>query len=310
MLIALIALLALTRAEIIARMKAPVLTMSQGLVRVYADCPEDMRRTYQMPMARFACDLSQMLYKGTGVPERRFPRPGIVIHVGSVRTNLQEVAVRVETNGTRVATHLYARAPGHVDVERLRLEIAKAFMRAVHGRETDDAGVIAVLRAADPRTRIEDERAKLEEWLEGRGGHDDEEAFALMRKVLDPGKASRRDILVFASRLYLYPETLDRPFAGGVDSVSFRDAVKLGRIDPRVRFSAFIKARELPVFGGGRGPALAAAAEAYAAFLREMVKGGKTDDELLSMLDHADGLLRVAGEGAVDAFKNKQVNER
>ena len=47
MLFAVIAMLALTRAELVARMKAPVLTMSEGLVQVYADCPEDMRIEYQ-----------------------------------------------------------------------------------------------------------------------------------------------------------------------------------------------------------------------------------------------------------------------
>ena len=56
MLLAVIALLALTRAELVARMKAPVLTMTEGLVKVYADCPEDMRRDYQMPVARFAAE--------------------------------------------------------------------------------------------------------------------------------------------------------------------------------------------------------------------------------------------------------------
>ena len=61
MLLAVIALLALTRAELVARMKAPVLTMTEGLVKVYADCPEDMRRDYQMPVARFAADTVKSL---------------------------------------------------------------------------------------------------------------------------------------------------------------------------------------------------------------------------------------------------------
>ena len=45
-------LLALTRAEIVQRMRAPVITQSEGLVRVYADCPEDVRREFQkLPFA-------------------------------------------------------------------------------------------------------------------------------------------------------------------------------------------------------------------------------------------------------------------
>ena len=44
MTLCLIALLALTRAEIIERMRAPVVTQADGMVQVFADCPEDMRR--------------------------------------------------------------------------------------------------------------------------------------------------------------------------------------------------------------------------------------------------------------------------
>ena len=158
MLFAVIAMLALTRAELVARMKAPVLTMSEGLVQVYADCPEDMRIEYQMPIARFAADAVELLYRGAGIRPRRFAAPGIMIHVGSVRTNLAEVVATVQTNGERVVTRIYAKSPGHVDRSRLCLEIAKAFNRAVCGRELDDAGAAAALRAASPRARAEDAR--------------------------------------------------------------------------------------------------------------------------------------------------------
>ena len=46
MLLLSLALLALTRAEILERFKAPVVTQSDGLVKVYANCPEDMRREF------------------------------------------------------------------------------------------------------------------------------------------------------------------------------------------------------------------------------------------------------------------------
>lgn len=295
MLFAVIAMLALTRAELVARMKAPVLTMSEGLVQVYADCPEDMRIEYQMPIARFAADAVELLYRGAGIRPRRFAAPGIMIHVGSVRTNLAEVVATVQTNGERVVTRIYAKSPGYVDRSRLCLEIAKAFNRAVCGRELDDAGAAAALRAASPRARAEDARNELEEWLRGEGGHDDEEALALMRKVIEPGRASHRDVLVFASRLYLYPETLDRPFVGGRTSLSFREAIEASANDPRVRLAAYLKSNELAVFGGGRGEDLASAAAAYTAFLREIVRGKLSQPELSSMLDSANDLLRRAG---------------
>ncbi len=304
-LVVLAAVLALTRAEIIARMKAPVFTMAQGLVRVYADCPEDMRKTYHMPMARFSSDMAELLYRGARIKPVRFQKPGIIIHVGSVRTNLNEVAVRVETNGSRVVTHLYARAPHYVDVRKLRVEFARAFMRCVLGKDAGEAESTALLQAADPRFRIKEEREKLENWLKGKGSLDDEEAFTLMRKVLEPGKASKRDILVFASRLFLYPDTLDRPFAGEVGCVSFRDAVKLARVDPRVRFAAFLKSRELPVFGGGRGRELSESADAYARFLKELTRGKMSDDELYALLDKADALLNEADRLAVSIEETK-----
>ena len=299
MLLAVIAMLALTRAELVARMKAPVLTMSEGLVQVYADCPEDMRVEYQMPVARFAADTVDILYRGAGIRPRRFAAPGIMIHVGSVRTNLAEVVAAVQTNCERVVTRIYAKSPGYADRSRLCLEIAKAFSRAVCGRELDDAGAVAALRAANPRARAAESRRKLEEWLRGEGGHDDEEALALMRKVIEPGRASRRDILVFASRLCLYPATLDRPFAGGIVALPFREAIAVARIDPRVRFAAFAKANELPVLGGGRGEVLAEAAEAYSIFLRELGRGTKSDSELSAMLEKAQAILARAFDAAL-----------
>lgn len=303
-LLLLAAMLGLTRAEIIARMKAPVFTMAQGMVRVYADCPEDMRKTYHMPMARFSSDMAELLYRGARIKPVRFQKPGIIIHVGSVRTNLNEVAVRVETNGTRVVTHIYAKAPRYVDVGKLRNEFARAFIRCVHGRDAGEADAAELLLAADPSFRINQERERLEDWLNGRGSIGDEDAFTLMRKVLEPGKASKRDIIVFASRLFLYPETLDRPFAGEVHCVSFRDAVKLGKVDPRVRFAAFLKSRELPVFGGGRGKELSDAADAYSQFLKELTRGQMGDAELYALLDKADALLKKAESLAI-SVKNK-----
>ena len=64
MLLAGLVLMALTRAEIIERFRSPVVTQADGLVKVYADCPEDMRREFQSPIARFAADTVQTLYQG------------------------------------------------------------------------------------------------------------------------------------------------------------------------------------------------------------------------------------------------------
>lgn len=297
-------LLALTRAEIVQRMRAPVITQSEGLVRVYADCPEDVRREFQHPVASFASDTAVAMYRSLSMKPLRFTSPGVIVHIGDVLTNDTRVVSKVSESDGRTVTRIYLRNPATADVERFRIEMVKAFMRSVKGRELTDAEAAAAYRRTDPRLRIADDRERLERWLAGKPGLDgraekDEDMIVMMRKVLEPGYASRRDVLTFASRLFLYPRSFDEKFAGGHDVLSFRDAVKFASVDPRVRFLALFKANEMPVFGGGRGEALSAAAERYAAFLRELAKGERTEEDLLRMLDDADAALSVALEQAL-----------
>ena len=295
MLLSLIAMLALSRAEIIERMRAPVVTQAEGMVQVYADCPEDMRREFQQPVARFAAETIGTLKTGLSIKTARRRKPGIVIHIGDVRTNVDEVVARAVTNDTRVFTRIKVRAPAFADLQRFRLELVKAFFRCERSQELSDEEAVRAYRRADPELRIEDERLAFEDWF-CRGKGSDEEGFRLMRKVLKPGFASRRDVLLFASRLFLYPPYYDLRFAGGRDVVSFRDAVALSRRDPLLRLVAAARANSLPVFGGGRGGDLAGAAEAYREFLLELAGGKRTDGQLLDLLDEADILLNIAYE--------------
>jgi len=295
MLLLAVALLALTRAEILERMRAPVITQAEGMVQVYADCPEDMRREYQSPVARFAAETVQTLRRGLSIRAERRRSPGIVIHVGDVRTNVNEIVAKAVTNDTRVFTRIKVRAPAYADLNRFRIEVVKAFFRCERAQELTDAEAVQAYRSADPVLRIEDERLALEDWF-CRGKGSAEEGFRLMRKILKPGFASRRDVLFFASRLFLYPPQHDLRFADGSDVVSFRDAVPLSRRDPCIRLIAAVRANSLPVFGGGRGPRLAEAAEAYRIFLLELAKGEKTNEQLLEILDEADVRLNIAYE--------------
>lgn len=291
MLFATVLLLALTRAEIVQRLRAPVVTQADGFVRVFAKCSEPMRREFQVPIARFAADTVTSLYAGLSMKPVRFESPGLLIFIGDGRTNTTEVVTRVETNDTSVVSRLTVKNPGMVSLEDFRTEIARAFFRAVRHEEISAEAAQAVIRKGDPALRIADDRAKLEDWLAGRRV-DDEEGFFLLRKILEPGVASRRDVLTFASRLYLYPRTYDEKFAGGFDSLSFQDAIKFAKIDLRVRFLAFFKARELPVLAGGRGEGLEQAANEYVQFLLALAKGEKTEKELQEMLTAADEKLR------------------
>lgn len=296
--LAAILLLALSRAEIIERMKAPVITQCDGLVQVFADCPEDMRREYQMPVGSFAAETVKTLYLGLSVKPVRFPKPGILIHLGSVRTNLNAVVAKVSTNDSRAITRIYLPSPGYADTHRLRIELVKAFFRSVKGEELagDDQAVDAY-RKSDPRLRIIDERNALVRWLfDGVG--DDEENLARMRKVIEPGKASRLDVALFASRLYLYPPQYDLRFPCGAVCLSFREAVKRGKDDLAVRTTAFAKAGGLVALGSGRGETMGRAVRAYSDFLLALAGGEKDEKELLDLLDEADAKLNVAFEEA------------
>ena len=291
-------LLALTRAELVERFRAPVITQADGLVQVYADCPEDMRREYQQPIARFAAETVTTLYQGLARKPERFQKAGIVIHVGDVRTNLTLVTSRAVTNDAVVTSRIDVKAPGAADLYRLRLEIVRAFFRSVEKREVSEEDAVAAYRKGNPVLRITDERMSLEDWLAGRKTMDDDAGLRLMSRVFEPGKSSPRDILIFASRLYLYPPQYDLRFLGKFDRLSFAEALRFGRMDPIVRLVAYKKSLELPVLGGGKSPELKSAADAYQAFLVAFAKGEADEKELKTLLDAADEQLNVAFEKA------------
>ena len=180
--------MALTRAEILERFRAPVVTQADGLVKVYADCPEDLRRDYQGPMGSFAAETVKTLYQGLAKKPVRFERPGIVIHIGDVRTNVTTVTSSVSTNQNRIVSRIRVAAPGYADLYRLRLEIVQAFFRSVEKREVSEQEAVAAYRKGHPALRVQDERMKLEDWFAGRGTRDDEEGLRMMRGVFEPGK--------------------------------------------------------------------------------------------------------------------------
>lgn len=300
MLLASILLIALTRAEIIERMKAPPIIKTEGLVEVVADCPPDMRREFQLPIATFASDVCNQLYGGIGVRRERFKEPGIVVYVGESRTNVAAVVSRrkVRDDGTRF-TRIFIPAPAFADLSRFRIELAKAFFLAVKGEEIGDREAEEALVTSTPGYKVNERYERIERWMRGEkveGG--DEELLRLQRSVLSPGVARVSDVLRFASRLWLYPDTYGIPFRGGRHSCSFRDAIALSREDITVRMSALDKSSTVVIFGGGRGPALAEAADAYSLFLRELAVGKSTDDRLRGLLDAADVKLNVAMEEA------------
>ena len=291
-----ILLLALTRAELIDRMRAAPVTQLDGLVQVYGDCPADMRRDYQLPVASFASETCRKLYAVGNRKPVKFREPGIVVRIGDVRTNLTDVIVRPATReGGAKFTRIYLPSPSGADLKKFRLEVVRAFYRAVDGVDLDDAGAMKKLRDADPVTRAEDIQAEVAAWRV-RGvyaeGKTEDDYLKMLRGVHLPGVATKADVLTFASRLFLYPELHAVPFCGKYASCSFREAVAFAKEDPSIRLSAYQKIQPLMVFGAGHGDKMTAAVEAYSKFLMELARFKLPEAELLKMLDEADAKLK------------------
>lgn len=306
MIIAAFIFFALTRAEIVERMRAPVLTQADGLVRVFADCPEDMRREYQGPIASYAAQVAHRLYAAAKMKERHFERPSIIVHIGDARTNIATVVTRLSTNDGAVVTRLYLKSPSGADLNAFEVELARAFYRAVHAREISPREARDILDAADPAKRNALSRARLEAFLRGdraeQGATSDEDwdeaHLTLLRKVIEVGVATKRDVLTFASRLYLYPPHFSEPFEGGARSLSFREAIACAPRDRRIPLLAQRKAAEVALFGGGRSTELALAAFAYRRFLEDLAAREATAEDLEKKLNEADRLLQTAWEKA------------
>lgn len=296
MIFALIALFALTKAEIIDRFQAPPVTQLDGLVQVYGDCPADMRREYQLPIAAFTRDICQKLYTSENLRPVKFARPGIVVKIGDVRTNLTNVVVRTAVyDDGGLYTRIRIPSPSGADLDCFRREVVKAFCRAVKGESVDDETAQKLYRRIDPLERARDLAAEVRDWRE-RGvyteGRTDEDYLKLMRGIHSPGHASAEDVTTFASRLFLYPLAYDAPFCGKFSACSFREAVTLAAEDPQIRYAAYLKRGEIMAYGGGRGDRMTSAAAAYGVFLFELARCQLKAEELLKLLDDADMKLK------------------
>ena len=119
----------------------------------------------------------------------------------------------------------------------------------------------------------------------------DERLARLTRAVLTPGTATPWDLKVFTSRLLLYAPEFDKNIGANGASCTFREAIARAGEHVAVREAAARKAREMPFYAIGRGPALAEAAEAYRLFLLGLARGEKPE-ALGPMLDRAEARLQ------------------
>ncbi len=294
--IASILVLALTRAEIIDRFRAAPVTQLDGLVQVYGDCPADMRRDFQLPIASFVSDICRKLYMGENKRPLKFREPGIIVRIGDVRTNIAAVVSRPAEREEGVKfTRIYIPSPSGADIQQLRVQVIQAYCRAVHGEEVTEAEAIRRFRLTDPHFRVADLQAELNAWRE-RGeyaaGQTDEDYLKILRGVHLPGVATETDVRNFASRLYLYPAYYGFPFCGKYTSCPFREAISLAKEDPLIRVAAFEKVQALTLFGQGHGDKMNDAVATYVRFLLELANYKLSEEALSKILDEADAKLK------------------
>jgi len=289
---------ALTREEIIERFRATPVVKVEGLVQVLPNCSAEIRREYQQRIAGNAGDLCRSLYKADGLSPKRFSEPGIVVVMGDSTNAVTNVVSRiVERADGLKSTRILLPSPAHADQHAYVLAVARAYFLAVHGKEVDDKTAWHALMSSSPELRAAETCERLADWSQcGKYVEDldDEDYLKLSRKVLLPGRLTKHELTNFVSRLFLYPIAYDAPFCGKYTSLDFETAVRLRKKDLTIRFAAFIKSKQVLLFGAGRGEELRAAAEAYSEFLTELGRDEKSDGELLALLATAEDRLRGA----------------
>ncbi len=300
---------ALSRSELIERMRTAPITRCSGLVQVYAHCSSDLRDEYQAPIASFVsrlCDeisssnADYALLSNSTNRVSKYADAGIMVIIGDVRTNDSSVVSRpFKRNDGSYCTRIFLPAPAYSDIEKLRIEIVRAYCLAVAKKSIDDDEARRILRDSNPQLRIDNKYDQIDKWLRGEKTEgNDEDMLKLCRTVLQPGVARESDVLRFASRLCLYPLFYQFPFAGKYQVCSFSQALEIYKADPTVRYVAYLKSPQIIAYGGGRTESLSAAAQAYSEFLFALAQAKKTREELAAMLEAADLKLNIALEEA------------
>ena len=154
-----------------------VATSAGGFVKVVAaDVPGDPMG-FRLPILQFATRNLRELEKAYKLEMPRRAEPGLVIHALDGRTNDTRVIVRTSRKDKAFVTRVWLPSPGFSDLEQLRFEIARAYLRAWIDRtaargvtpgELPDWMVQGALRAADAQVAHDDVRFVLGLWSSAR----------------------------------------------------------------------------------------------------------------------------------------------
>lgn len=154
-----------------------VATSAGGFVKVVAaDVPGDPMG-FRLPILQFATRNLRELEKAYKLEMPRRETPGLVIYALDGKTNDTRVIVRAARRDATFATRVWLPSPGFSDLDQLRFEIARAYLRAWIDRaaprgvtpgELPDWVVQGALRAADSQTAHDDVRFVLNLWSSAR----------------------------------------------------------------------------------------------------------------------------------------------
>lgn len=288
---------ALTRAELIERVRAPVLVRADGLVQVIAACPAEVRKAWQSTVAAYAGEVCETLRRSHRLPSKRYAEPRISVVLGSRSNDTSVVYREEEPSAGRIRIMLPD--PAHAEPAALQRHLVRAWYCTVLASNLDERAAAAVLRNASPQWRANWARDQLARWQRGELVEGDDETMLQMRRtVYEPGCATLGDVLLFAARLRLYPQFYGLDFCGRYPELTFADAARLGAADPRIRLAACTKVTEIAAWAAGRGPELAAAAQAYVDALMAIAARRLSVAEMLDLVDIADRRLAEALEAA------------
>ena len=147
-----------------------------GFVKVVAaDVPGDPMG-FRLPILQFATRNLRELEKAYKLEMPRREEPGLVIYALDGRTNDTRVIMRASRRETLV-TRVWLPSPGFSDLDQLRFELVRAYLRAWIARaaprgvtpgELPDWVVQGALRAADAQTAHDDARFVLNLWSSAR----------------------------------------------------------------------------------------------------------------------------------------------
>ena len=154
-----------------------VATSAGGFVKVVAaDVPGDPMG-FRLPILQFTTRNLRELEKAYKLEMPRREVPGLVIYALDGKTNDTRVIARAVRRDGSFMTRVWLPSPGFSDLDQLRFEIARAYLRAWIDRaakrgvapgELPDWVVQGAMRAADAQTAHDDVRFVLNLWSSAR----------------------------------------------------------------------------------------------------------------------------------------------